>query len=165
MENSQLDYLKKKPRNMYLWDIQFKVWHERVATNSRLYRMNIKETEACTYCQQRETNVHAFVLCDRAQNSWRKVSLLLSRLGYRNVRLEQNVLIFGDKEMDFFFNMVIIIGKKVIYQSRGKRNQYSMRHFETLLKLERESEEIYASNNDTPEIYERKWEMYKQNNR
>ena len=56
--------------------------------------------------------------------------------------------------------MVIIIGKKVIYQSRGKRNQYSMRHFETLLELERESEEIHASNNDTLEIYERKWERY-----
>ena len=35
-----------------------------------------------------------------------------------------------------------------------------MRHFETLLELERESEEIYDSNNDTLEIYERKWEMY-----
>ena len=88
------------------------------------------------------------------------MSLFLSRLGYRNFRLEQNVLIFGDTEMDLFFNMVIIIGKKVIYQNRGKRNLYSMRHFETLLELERESEEIYASNNDTLEMYERKWEMY-----
>ena len=145
---------------MYLWDIQFKMWHGRIATNSRLFQMNIKETEACTYCQQRETSVHAFVLCDRAQNFWREISLYLSRLGYRKFRLEQNVLIFGDTEMDPLFNIVIIIGKKVIYLNRGRGNQYSMRHFEALLELERESEEVYANNNDTQERYERKWEKY-----
>ena len=81
------------------------------------------------------------------------------QIGYQNFRLEQNVLIFGDTEMDLFFNMVIIIGKKVIYQYRDIRNPYSMRHFERLLEIERESEEIYALNNDKVDIYEKKWEM------
>ena len=54
--------------------------------------------------------------------------------------------------MDLLFNLIITIGKKVIYQNRGKRNLYSMRHFETLLELERESEKIYALNNDNLEI-------------
>ena len=35
-----------------------------------------------------------------------------------------------------------------------------MRHFETLLEIERESQEIYAINNDNMELYERKWEKY-----
>ena len=78
----------------------------------------------------------------------------------RNFRLEQNVLIFGDTAMDLFFNLVIIIGKKVIYQNRAKRNLYSMRHFETLLELERESEEIYAINNDTLEMHEKMGDVY-----
>ena len=151
---------KKTTRNMYLWDIQYKVWHERVATNTRLCHMGIKESEACAYCQHRETNVHAFVQCDRAQHFWREVTIFLLRFGYRNFRLEQNVLIFSDIEMDLFFNMVLIIGKKVIYQNREKRNPYSMRHFERLLEIERESEETYANNNDTLDRYERKWETY-----
>ena len=62
--------------------------------------------------------------------------------------------------MDSFFNMVINIGKKVIYQSRGKENLYSMRHFKALLEIERESEEIHANTNDTLELYERKWERF-----
>ena len=94
---------KETTRNMYLWDIQFKLWYERVATNSRLFQMNIKETEACAYCQERETNVHAFILCDRVQNIWREVTQFLIQLGYRHFRLEQNILIFGDTEMDLFF--------------------------------------------------------------
>ena len=35
-----------------------------------------------------------------------------------------------------------------------------MRHFEILLEIERESEEIYAINRDTMELYERKWDKF-----
>ena len=87
---------------MYLWDIQYKLWHERVATNSKNYE----------YCQQRETNVHAFILCERSQNFWREITNFLMRLEYRNLRLEHKVLIFGNTEMDFLFNLIITIGKK-----------------------------------------------------
>ena len=38
-----------------------------------------------------------------------------------------------------------MIGKKLIYQIRGKRNTYSIVHFERLIEAERESEEIYPS--------------------
>ena len=122
--------------------------------------MNIKDTELCEYCQLRETNVHAFVLCERTQNFWSEITLFLIRIGYRNFRLEHRILIFGDTEMNSLFNMIITIAKKVIYQNRGKRNIYTMRHFKTLLEIERESEEIYAINNDTLELYERKWDKY-----
>ena len=138
----------------------YKIWYERVATNSKLYQMNIKDTELCEYCQVIETNVHAFVLCERTQNFWSEITLFLIRLGYRNFRLEHSILIFGDKEMDSLFNLIIIIAKKVIYQKREKRNIYSMRHFETLLEKERESEEIYAINRESMELYEKKWDKF-----
>ena len=81
-------------------------------------------------------------------------------MGYRNFRLEHSILIFGDIEMDYLFNLIITIAKKVIYQNSGKRNIYSMRHFEILLEIERESEEIYPINRDTMELYERKWDKF-----
>ena len=40
--NQSIKLFKKITRNMYLWDIQCKVWHERVATNTRLCHMGIK---------------------------------------------------------------------------------------------------------------------------
>ena len=151
---------KKTTRNMYLWDIQYKIWYTRVATNSKLFHMNIKDTENCEYCEMRETNVHAFVSCERAQNFWAEITLFLRRIGYRNFRLEHKIKIFGDTEMDLLFNLIIIIANKVIYLKRGKGGPFSVRHFETLLEIERESEEIYAINNDNIELYERKWEKY-----
>ena len=123
--------------------------------------MNIKDTELCEYCDQvRETNVHAFVLCERTQNFWSEITLFLIRLGYRNFRSEHSILIFEDKEMDSLFNLIITIAKMVIYQKREKRNIYSMRHFETLLEKERESEEIYAINRESMELYEKKWDKF-----
>ena len=50
--------------------------------------------------------------------------------------------------------------KKIIYQNRGTRNGYSIRNFERVLELERESEEIYAQSQDKIELYARKWEKY-----
>ena len=96
----------------------------------------------------------------KGHNFWSEITLFLVRLGYRNFRLEHKIMIFGDTEMDSLFNLIITIAKKVIYQNRGKRNIYSIRHFETLLEIERESEEIYAINNDILELYERKWDKY-----
>ena len=83
VENDEVKHsislFKKSTRNMYLWDIQYKLWHERVATNSRLYRMDIVENENCEYCQQIETNVHAFILCERSQQFWREIKYFLLR--------------------------------------------------------------------------------------
>ena len=112
-----INLFKKTTRNMYLWDIQYNLWHERVATKSRLCQMNVKDNEHCGYCLQRETNVHAFILCERSQNFWREITNCLIRSEYRNFRLEHKVLIFGNTEMDILFNLIITIGKKVIYQN------------------------------------------------
>ena len=122
--------------------------------------MNITEDEDCAFCQELKTSVHAFVICERAQIFWREIKQYLLRLGYQNVRLEHRVIILGNKEMDGLFNLILLIGKKLIYQNRGTRNSYSIRHFERVLELERESEEIYAQSQDKIELYEKKWEKY-----
>ena len=155
-----ISLFKQTTKNMYLMDIQFKLWHNRVATRFFLYRMNITENENCNYCNQLETNAHAFALCERSQMFWRDIKFYLQRLGYRNFRLEHKVIILGNKDMDGLFNLVLMLGKKNIYQNRGTENLYSMRQFERVIEIERESEEINALNHDKMDIYEKKWEKY-----
>ena len=69
-----ISLIKKTTSNMYLWDIQYKIWYDRVATRYILHRMNITEDENCAFCQELETSVHAFVICERAQIFWREKS-------------------------------------------------------------------------------------------
>ena len=45
---------------MYLFDIQFKIWHARVSTHTRLYKMKITDSEQCENCNEPETIGHAF---------------------------------------------------------------------------------------------------------
>ena len=78
--NHSISLFLKTTRNMYLWDIQYKLWHERVATNSKLYRMNISENDNCEYCQQIETNVHAFIWCERSQLFWREIKYFFIKI-------------------------------------------------------------------------------------
>ena len=65
------------------------------------------------------------------------------------------MIILGNTEMDSLFNLIIMIGN-FFFQNRGTRNMYSMRHFERIIELERESEEIHALNQDKMDIYEKK---------
>ena len=55
-------------------------------------------------------------------------------------------------------NLVLMIGKQIIYENRGRRNAYSMVLFEKLVDLERESEKIHALKSDRLGKYEKKWE-------
>ena len=59
-----------------------------------------------------------------------------------------------------YTSLIITMGKKVIYLTIGNGNQFSMRHLERILEIERESEEQFAINNDVLEMYEKKWEKY-----
>ena len=113
-----ISLIKKTTRNMYLCDIQFKIWYDRVATRYILYRMNITEDENCALCQELETSVHAFAICERAQIFWREIKQYLLRLGYRNFRLKHKVIILGNNEMDGLFNFVLMIGKIIIYKKK-----------------------------------------------
>ena len=72
---------------MYMFDIQFKLLHVKVATNDRLCKMEILDSEECEYCQEIESVNHEFLLCERAQQFWRDITLWLQYLGYYNFRL------------------------------------------------------------------------------
>ena len=62
---NNLSIYTKITKNMYLYDIQFKLWHGRVATNTLLYRMNMIEFEEWEYCNETENITHAFILRER----------------------------------------------------------------------------------------------------
>ena len=51
--------MKRISRNMYLYDLQFKILHPRVATNTMLSKMHIIETENCEVCGQIKTIKYA----------------------------------------------------------------------------------------------------------
>ena len=50
---------------------QFKLLHRRLATNIFLTKINLKDNEQCTFCQNdRETLIHLFWTCDVSSLFW-----------------------------------------------------------------------------------------------
>ena len=86
----------------------------------------------------------------------------LQTTGYQHFRIEQKTVLMGEPDKDRLFNLCILIGKRLIhvYQNRDKKYPYSGVHFEKILELERETEEIFAIQNDQLEVYKYKWERY-----
>ena len=58
--------LKRLTRNMYLYYIQFRLWHSRIATNITLIEMNTIEDDQCEYCNEPDYITHAFIICEKA---------------------------------------------------------------------------------------------------
>ena len=91
---------KRISRNMYLYNIQFEIWHSRVSTNTRLCKMKIVESELCEFCAEPETIEHDFVWCDHANRFCSDFKIWLYNIGYHNFRLEHKITILGDKQKD-----------------------------------------------------------------
>ena len=83
---------KKVSRNMYLYYIQCKLLHSRVATNNLLFKMNISEIETCHFCKQMESIGHAFMLYGRANTFCSGVKVWLQTIGYQHFRIEQKTI-------------------------------------------------------------------------
>ena len=50
---------------------QFKLLHRRLATNTFLTKINIKDNEQCTFCQkEKETLIHLFWTCSETNLFW-----------------------------------------------------------------------------------------------
>ena len=59
------DLLKTCSNSSKLRNFQFKLLHRRIATNSFLQKLGIKDTDLCTFCmKETETLTHLFWICE-----------------------------------------------------------------------------------------------------
>ena len=105
----------------------------------------------CANCAVIETSNHAFLLCNRLEEIWINVTNWLKRLVYNNFRIEHTEVLYGDEEKDKLFNLIIVLGKQMIYLNIEKGNAYSMVHRERMIR--RESKVIYVMYDDEIELY------------
>ena len=92
---------------------QFKFLHRKIATNVFLYKIGIKQTVSCSFCEeQKETLVHLFWTCKYTQNFWKSMFEWISQ----NFKDLENVspswsLCFGltDDVKDLLFHHLLLI--------------------------------------------------------
>ena len=84
--------------------------------------MTIKESDLCRLFAESETIIHAFLIYERAERFWIELTISLQNLVYKDFRSELKFIILEDKEKDRFFNLPILLGKRLIHQNRDKRS-------------------------------------------
>ena len=85
---------------MYVRNIQFKVWHYRIATNRFLYLIGILDSANCIYCKEEENITHAFLFCPYIKWFLGEVETFAKDLEYDFTHIEDIDKVMGLEQQD-----------------------------------------------------------------
>ena len=143
-------------KDTYIQIFQYKILHNTLFLNARLFHLNYSTTPLCTLCNTtNETPVHFFCECDVTYNLWCElVNFLNPSLQFNHLTPQNALLGFLDKSDDDFIikNHLLLIFKYVIYKNRSNPlNIHIILHkLKTVFQVEKH---LYAS---TPK-FDNKW--------
>ena len=122
--STSFKYHHLKYQDTYLKYIQFRTLHHRFFTNNLLFKIGIKNSNLCGFCQETEdSNSHMLLTCIKTEELWCKVESWIRELGMEQYNLTQEKRILGDMENSTCINTIILITKKVIYNSMKKEQK------------------------------------------
>ena len=137
--------------------IRYKIMTRIVGTNSLLERIQIKETDACDYCMQRENIEHKFWYCQRVKSFWNEVKNWLGRqLATLADKVTIKEIILGGGTSTVI-NHVISAGTYMIYSKK----HLSLAVLLSILRADLNSEKYCAKLNDKMEEVDKKWKVLK----
>ena len=111
-------------KDTYLKYIQFRTLHHRFFTNEKLFKMGIKDSDLCGFCHVHSDSIeHMFLDCEISIDLWNEVQEWIHTLGMDNYNLSQSRIILGDLENAMSINTIILLTKKVIYNSMKKEQR------------------------------------------
>ena len=100
-------------KDTYLKYIQFRTLHHRFYTNEKLYKMGIKKSGMCGFCNEYLDSIeHMFLACVHSQELWDSIQLWIRCLGMDNYNLSPSKIILGDLDNASAINTFILMTKK-----------------------------------------------------
>ena len=167
-ENWENTYCLSSPctRESKLRAFQFKFRPRKIATNDFLCKIGIKQTDSCSFCEERnETLVHLFWTCRYTQNFWKSMFEWMSQ----NFKDLENVspslsLCFGliDDVKDLLFHHLLLIARHYIYTCRLENKLPKQLYIQVLMNSTEIEKQIAFHNNDS-NVFVRKWSRFKIN--
>ena len=154
-------------RESKLRAFQFKFLHRKIAKNDFLYKIGIKQTDSCSFCEeQKETLVHLFWTCKYAQNFWKSMFKWISQ-NFKDLEIVSPSwsLCFGltDDVKDLLFHHLFLIARHYIYTCRlGNKLPMLQVYMQVLMNLIEIEKQIAFQNNDS-NVFVRKWSRFKNN--
>ena len=105
--------------DIYLRYIQFRTLHRRFYTNNILFKMRIKDSPLCNFCNEYEdSNEHMLIECNMVKALWQEVELWISEIGVVDYTINDRIIILGELQKAHWLNAVILLTKKTIFNAR-----------------------------------------------
>jgi hypothetical protein len=153
-------------RETKLQSLQYNIIHRNICCQDKLYEWKITQSAKCKYCERRDTIIHFFLQCEKANNLWYNIikwwnHLDLIKIDHYSDDLSE-CLLFGFPIRDLIFdllNMICLQVKWFIYINKieDKNKNISMVSFLPKLKWKLIIEKqilIKENNNKSLEVIE-----------
>jgi len=136
---------------------QYKINLNCLMTNTRLHKMNLIDSNKCTFCNNHPENLrHLFWDCICVTKIWNDFKIWYKIHVNSDIELNYKNIIFG-LDSDPIANLCLILIKRVIYNSRFKKQSPSFISFKYLIKFHYKLEKQIAINNNTMYKFMDKW--------
>ena len=106
-----------------------------------------------------DSNFHMLVDCSRVRGLWSKVETWIRSLGMIDYHLTDRKKILGDLENSSQINIIILIAKKTIYQSKLDCRSPTLLQVQVNLKQVFNHEYYNSIIKDKRFLFERKWSL------
>ena len=111
-------------KDTYLKYIQFRTLYHRFFTNEKLFNIGIKKSNLCCFCKVSVDSIdHMFLQCEISLELLRNIGYWIRELGMENYNLSNSKTVLGDLDNTTALNTIILITKKVLYNSMKKEQQ------------------------------------------
>ena len=142
-------------KDSYIRIFQFKILHNVLFLNSRLFKLNYSDSPLCSLCSNyNETPIHLFSECEVTSSLWREVVTAIGGLNLGPLSPQSAVLGFSNKDDNqFISNFILLIFKYCVYKNRNTTlNKYIIL---SKIKSYVRTEKFISKNQ---EEFDKKWE-------
>ena len=97
-------------KDTYLKYIQFRTLHKRFYTNEKLYKMGMKASALCTFCDDENDSVeHMLIECNVVRELWSEVRNWIVEMGVPDYYLTEEKILMGELKKSVCINTVILL--------------------------------------------------------
>ena len=161
--DTYIDELKNNCNNKFWYDV-LDVWHRILATNDLLNKMNIKQNNLCTFCNEEiEKLEHLLWQCNTVNTFWENIEQWIYDKNNYSINIDRTRAIFGIQNISKNYiplNYLLTVTRYYIYVCKLNENNPTIPGWQSFVKQYLEVEKIIAIKNDTYRQFNIIWEKW-----
>ncbi|MCG7878665.1 MAG: reverse transcriptase domain-containing protein [Candidatus Thiodiazotropha endolucinida] len=154
----------KSCHNTKMHWFQFRIIHRIIATNDLLLKMNIRQSNLCTFCNAEPEKIeHLFWQCNVVNRFWDTVEQWIFATANYMVNIDKHRALFGISSMSPAMqpiNYILIATRHYIYTCRVNSSNLSLLLWKNYVKKLFETEKLIAIKNSTYDKLKTHWEKW-----